>query len=88
MNGMRPQNEWNRTPSSQGPYWGYAPLAIAQDASGSVVLYSDQEPVAVGDVTSVGTITAIAWCSSIPAGEKVVVFKKGPQYLITGRTCP
>lgn len=88
MNGMRPQNEWNRTPSSQGPYWGYAPLAIAQDASGSVVLYSDQEPVAVGDVTSVGTITAIAVFGSVPAGGKVIVFKKGQQYLIAGGECP
>jgi hypothetical protein len=86
MEPLRPQAGHNRVPSQEWLY-GVAPLAILKGQFGDVDIYSDREPVAVGDVTVIGTVSAIAVFDSIGAGSKVFVHRAGAQYRIVGGEC-
>jgi hypothetical protein len=86
MEPLRPQAGHNCVPSGE-LFYGVTAAAILQGEFGDVTLYSDREPVDTGDITSNGTISAIAVFDSIGAGKKVLVHRAGAQYRIIGGEC-
>lgn len=86
MEQLRQQAEHSRVPSQQLLY-GVATLAILKGNHGDVNVYSDREPIDAGDVSDSGTVVAEAVFDAVPAGSKVLLHKKGSQYIVIQWEC-